>query len=154
MGPETKGKRLLLNSLAKDRGRRTMCPRGPLARSRSSPLCGELCLRAWSSVRYREDFCAGTVAQVRTEKIHRRNQDRPARMRFFRKVAQDRGARGATLNPVGSPRKLSASQRASTHEYFWSRRSKCKISPSMKPLVVGTVLFSIAVLAAAQNPSP
>ena len=30
----------------------------------------------------------------------------------------------------------------------------CKISFSMKPLVAGTVLFSIAVLAAAQNPSP
>src|SRR5215475_14103423 len=88
MDLETKDKRLPLNFPATDSALRTTCPRAALARFQSSPPCGKLSLRVWSSARYRGNFSAGIISPARTETIHRRIQDRPAAARCVRKVGQ------------------------------------------------------------------
>src|SRR5438067_2247492 len=102
MGQETKDKKFPLNFSAADSERRIKCPRVRPARFRSSPPYGELSLRAWSTGRCRGNFSSGTVAPFRTEKTHRRIQDRHAEARCARKAAQDRDARPAILVPIRS----------------------------------------------------
>src|SRR5437764_6643944 len=95
MGRETKDKKFLLNFSAADSERRIKCPRAAPARFRSSPPCGELSRRAWSTARCPGNFSPGTVAPFRREKTHRRIQDRHAEARCARKVAQGRDAQPA-----------------------------------------------------------
>src|SRR5216117_3707215 len=109
MDRETKDKKFLLNFSAADSERRIKCPRAAPARFRSSPPCGELSRRAWSTARCPGNFSSGRVAPFRREETHRRIQDRHAEARCARKVAQDRDARPAILAPVQSRGKMSAS---------------------------------------------
>ena len=119
MGRETKDKRLLLKIQAGDSARRIKCPPAALSRFRSSPLSGELSLRAWSTARCRGNFFSRIVAQFRREKIHRRTQDRHEAAPCARRVAQDRDAGRATLQRDGSRTKIvGASNRGSTCKTF------------------------------------
>src|SRR5206468_3618122 len=90
MGREIKGKKFQLKIQVADDARRIKCPPVKPARFRSSPPCGELSRRAWSTAQCRGNFSSGTVAPFRREKTRRRTQDRHAAARCVRKVAQDR----------------------------------------------------------------
>src|SRR5882724_2666376 len=111
MGRETEDKKFPLNFSAADSVRRIKCPRAAHARFRSSPPCGELSLRAWSTARSRGNFSSGTVVPFRREKIHRRTQDRHAEAHCDQKVPHHPEARPAILAPVRSWGKMSASGR-------------------------------------------
>src|SRR5580765_3523386 len=95
MDPETKGKRFPPKIQAADSAPRINCPRAAPARFRSSPLCGELSLRAWSTAQYQGNLFSGTVAPFRGEKTHRHTQDRHEAAHCGQKAAQDRDARAA-----------------------------------------------------------
>src|SRR4029077_2405716 len=80
------------------------CPRATPARFRSSPLCGELSLRVWSTAQCPGSLFSGTVAPSRREKIHRQTQDRHEAARYAQKVPQHPDARPSILARVRSRR--------------------------------------------------
>src|SRR5258708_25003216 len=107
MDLETKGKKFPPKIQAADSAPRINCPRAAPARFQSSPLCGELSLRVWSTAQYRGNLFSGTVAPFRREKSHRRTQDRHEAARYGQKAAQDRDARPAIPAVIRSRGKMS-----------------------------------------------
>src|SRR3954469_11533394 len=108
MDPETKGKRLPLKIEAADSAPRINCRRTALERFQSSPICGELSLRAWSPAQCRGNLFSGTVAPYRKEKSHRRTRDRHEAAPYAQKVPQHPDAQPAILATVLSQGKMRA----------------------------------------------
>src|SRR5258708_30801393 len=107
MDLETKGKKFPPKIQAADSAPRINCPRAAPARFQSSPLCGELSLRVWSTAQYRGNLFSGTVAPFRREKTHRRTQDRHAEARCARKVPRHPDAGPAIPAAIRSRGKMS-----------------------------------------------
>src|SRR4051812_41938542 len=108
MDPETKGKKLPLKIEAADSAPRINCRRTALERFQSSPICGELSLRAWSTAQCRGNLFSATVAPFRKEKSHRRTQDRHEAAPYAQKVPQHPDAQPAIPGRVRAREKMTA----------------------------------------------
>src|SRR6476469_8782790 len=108
MDLETKGKRFPPKIRAADSAPRINCRRTAPERFQSSPICGGLSLRAWSTAQCRGNLFAGTVAPFHKEKSHRRTQDRHEAAPYAQKVPQHPDARPVILARVRAREKMTA----------------------------------------------